>query len=78
MLHNSYTIEDLYYNIYFKDRIPFQLNKETDNLKCGIYEKTFPIDKLRQAFKSKIWITNSPVGWIPELPKLLEEHYGKD
>lgn len=78
MLHNSYVIEDLYYNIYFKDRIPFQLNKETDNLKCGIYDKDFPVDKLKQAFKSKIWITNSPVGWILELPKLLEEHYGKD
>lgn len=54
MCHNSYTIEDLYYNIYFKDRIPFRLNKETDNLKFGIYEANFPIDKLENAFKSKI------------------------
>lgn len=61
MLHNSYVIEDLYYNIYFKDRLPFRLN-ENDNLKCGVYDPKFPIDKLKQAFKSKIWITNSPVG----------------
>lgn len=62
MFECDYVTEDLYFNIYYKDRIPFQLNKETDNLKCGIYEKNFPIDKLKQAFKSKIWITNSPVG----------------
>lgn len=54
MLHNSYTIEDLYYNIYFKDRIPFRLNKQFDNLKLGIYEKDFPIDEIKNAFKSKI------------------------
>lgn len=75
MCHNSYTIEDLYYNIYFKDRIPFRLNKETDNLKLGIYEANFPIDKLENAFKSKIWITNSPVGWSSDLDRLLKEHY---
>ena len=62
MFECDYITEDLYFNIYYKDRIPFQLNKETDNLKCGIYEKNFSIDKLKQAFKSKIWITNSPVG----------------
>ena len=62
MFKCDYVTEDLYFNIYYKDRIPFQLNKEIDNLKCGIYEKNFSIDKLKQAFKSKIWITNSPIG----------------
>ena len=75
MINNSYVIEDLYYNIYYKDRIPFRLNYEHDNLKCGIYKSDFSTEELKKAFNNKIWITNSPIGWIPDLPKLLEQHY---
>ena len=75
MLHNSYVMEDLYYNIYYGDRIPFQLC-ENDNLKRGIYEESFPIDRVRDAFGKKIWIQNSPKGWDFQLESLLSRYYG--
>ncbi len=77
MEHSSQVIEDLYYNTYCKDRIPFQLNVDTDNLKFGMYD-TSPesIDRLRKAMHRKIWITNSPNGWCSDLEVLLQLHYG--
>jgi hypothetical protein len=74
MLHNSYVMEDLYYNIYYPKRIPFILN-ENDNLKCGLYEDDYSINKVRDAFKSKIWIQNSPKGWNWELEAILARYY---
>ena len=75
MLHSSYVMEDLYYNIYYGDRIPFQLN-ENDNLKCGIYNEDYPIEKIYSAFKKKIWIQNSPKGWDWQLESILSRYYG--
>ncbi len=75
MTCNSYVMEDLYYNIYFGHRIPFQLN-ENDNLKCGIYDEDYPIDKVCLAFHNKIWIQNSPKGWSWQLEMLLSRYYG--
>ena len=76
MEHNSYVFEDLYYNIYYPARIPFQLDIDHDNLKCGVYRKNPRIDYIRRAFKEKIWIQNSNEGWIPELDKMLADYYG--
>ena len=76
MDHESYVIEDLYYNTYDCDRIPFQLNAESDNLKCGVYNTTKEtLDCLRKAPSQKIWITNSPDGWCSDLEVLLQLHY---
>ena len=75
MDEESRTIEDLYYNIYFKDRIPFFL-AEGDNLKAGIYTDGVDDAFLRDAFSRKIWVTNSPLGWTPLLEQKLKEHYG--
>lgn len=75
MLHNSYVMEDLYYNIYYGDRIPYQLTEE-DNLKCGLYDEDYSIFKVRDAFKHKIWIQNSPKGWNWELEAILSRYYG--
>lgn len=71
----SHTIEDLYYNIYFKDRIPFKLNDD-DNLKAGFYDIDIEDRVLDMAFERKIWITNSPEGWCPKLEERLKQHYG--
>lgn len=75
MARTSYTVEDLYYNIYYPDRVFFQLT-ETDNLKFGLYEQGIEADRIRRVMKRKIWLTNSPVGWSDDLDKVLREHYG--
>lgn len=75
MENESYVFEDLYFNIYFGDRIPFQLDIDHDNLKCGVYRPNPRMEYIKKAFKTQIWIQNSPEGWIPELQRLLEEHY---
>lgn len=71
----SFVMEDLYYNSFFQDRIPFQLDKWRDNLKLGVYTKDPDPAELGRAFFHKIWITNSPVGWVPELYNRLENYY---
>lgn len=70
----SYVMEDLYYNIYCRRRIPFRLDRAADNFKLGVYG---PMDEttIREAFTSKIWITNSPEGWSDMLASLLRERY---
>ena len=75
MDRNSYVMEDLYYNTVYKDRLPFQLDKWRDNLKLGVYTKDPDPAELGKAFFHKIWITNSPAGWVPELYNRLENYY---
>ena len=75
MENESYVFEDLYFNIYYGDRIPFQLNIDHDNLKCGVYRSNPRINYIERAFDTQIWIQNSPEGWIPQLQKMLEDHY---
>lgn len=76
MEHNSYIFEDLYFNIFFSDRIPAQLHVDHDNFKCGVYRSNPRISYIEKAFKDKIWIQNSVEGWIPELDKMLSDYYG--
>ena len=72
---NSYIPEDLYFNIYYSNRIPATLNIYFDNFKCGVYRQNPRIEFIKKAFKSKIWIQNSVEGWIPALEKMLQEYY---
>jgi len=76
MDHESYVIEDLYYNTYYPDRIPFRLSAEHDNLKLGVYVTTPDPKVLDKAFQTKIWITNSPDGFVLELVNRIRKHYG--
>lgn len=76
MEHNSYVLEDLYFNIYYPTRIPLQLNINYDNCKCGIYRQNPLYHYIQNAFSNKIWIQNSVEGWIPYLDKVLSEYYG--
>lgn len=76
MAHNSLVVEDLYFNIYYPNRVPFKLNSATDNLKLGIYTTRPDEAEIQRAFEEKIWITNSPDGWQPALWERLEEYYG--
>lgn len=73
--HHSYVIENIYFNTLYKDRKPLLLDIKRDNLKCGIYRSDPNLDTIRKAFDTKIWITNSPKGWIPELDRMLSDYY---
>ena len=75
MENTSYIMEDLYYNIYHATRIPYQLDLATDNFKCGVYRSNPNVDAIRRAFRTKIWIQNGVLGWIPELDKILSDYY---
>ena len=75
MENTSYIMEDLYYNIYHSTRIPYQLDLATDNFKCGVYRSNPNVDAIRRAFRTKIWIQNGVLGWIPELDKILSDYY---
>ena len=74
--HTSYVVEQLYFNTYFGTRIPIQLNLEYDNLKCGVYRQNPRLWMIESAFNQKIWLQNSPEGWIPEFEEMLAKHYG--
>jgi len=76
MEHNSYIFEDLYFNIYYPNRVPLQLNIDFDNFKCGVYRPNPRIPYIERAFRHKIWIQNSVEGWIPILDQMLAEYYG--
>jgi len=75
MTHQSYIIETMYFNIYYPDRVPMQLNIYYDNLKCGVYRPNPRMYIIREAFEKKIWIQNSIQGWIPELDAMLSKYY---
>ena len=76
MENESYIFEDLYFNIYYPNRIPLQLHIDYDNFKCGVYRRNPRIHYIEKAFNEKIWIQNSVEGWIPELDRMLSEYYG--
>lgn len=75
MENESYVMEDLYFNIYYNDRVALQLHIDHDNLKCGVYRQNPRMNYIQNAFKDKIWINNSPDGWIPALDKMLNDYY---
>lgn len=76
MDNESYVFEDLYFNIFYPDRRPLLLDIRFDNMRCGVWRSNPRIDVIKDAFNSKIWITNSVEGYIPELVRLLKNHYG--
>jgi hypothetical protein len=74
MTRQSYVFEDLYYNTFYPNRIPFRLNRD-DNMKYSVKTTTPNEDELRSAMARKIWINNSPDGWTRVLEKALQEHF---
>lgn len=75
MDHNSYILEDIYFNMYYPTRIPASLHIDHDNFKCGVYRKNPRLNYIENAFKTKIWIQNSVEGWIPYLDERLAKYY---
>jgi hypothetical protein len=75
MARVSYTAEDLYYNIYYRDRIFAQVG-ETDPWKFGLYEDNITAERIEKVMRRKVWLTNSPVGWSDALDGVLKRYYG--
>ena len=75
MDRESYVIEDLYYNTYHPDEVPVCVKDPGQNLKLGVYSSTPDAEEIRRAFNDKIWITNSPIGWVPELYNALADYF---
>ena len=74
MENTSYTIEDLYYNIYYPDRLFYQLTPN-DNFKYGLNDSNITADRIQSEMRRKIWLANSPPGWTTTLDEVLAEHY---
>lgn len=72
--HNSYVIENLYYNYYLPDKRPYLLNRN-DPWK---YEVSFVppyIPDLHNAFATKVWVTCTESGWSERMEEELSSHY---
>ena len=74
----SLSVQSLYFNTYFAGRLPFALNKESDNIKYGIYSHYPSVKEIEQAFRTKIWLNNSVTGYDGVLMKMLADHYKED
>lgn len=75
MLHQSFVIEDLYYNIFESDIAPVDI-KAPNKYKFGVYNNNpSTIDNLHREAKNVIWVTNSPEGWTKLLDEFLSEYY---
>ena len=75
MLHQSFVIEDLYYNIFESDIAPVDI-KAPNKYKFGVYNNNpSTIDNLHREAKNVIWVTNSPEGWTKLLDEFLFEYY---
>ena len=73
--HNSYIVENIYFNKYENGDTALVLHIDHDNLKCGVCRANPRLDYIRNAFKTKIWIQNSVEGWIPALDRMLADYY---
>jgi hypothetical protein len=75
MERTSYVDEDLYYNIYEGDRVAVNVHEDPQPYKCGIYRANPRIDYIEASFGTRLWITNSPEGWVPQLDMMLDSYY---
>jgi len=72
--HNSYVIENIYYNEFAPSLRPKLLSGDD----CWKYEVcTTPtyLPDLHKAFEKKVWVTCSEHGWSPVLESELAKHY---
>lgn len=73
--HDSYVIENLYYNIYTPQGKPEKLHRN-DRWK---FEVSFtPLDRIGiyNAIAHKVWVTCTENGWCEEMEAVLADHYG--
>lgn len=71
----AYLVSCLYFNFFFADMIPFQLNIVTDNIKCGVYRPNPNMKIIESALTSKKFINNSQSGYVKPLIELLDKRF---
>ena len=75
MDETSFVDENLYYNIYEGWRAAVNVHTDYQPYKCGIYRPNPRIDYIEGCIGTRIWITNSPSGWVPQLDMMLAKYY---
>lgn len=73
--HESYVWEQIYFNYYYKDRVPRLLDPERDDVRLRIADHSFTRNEIRHAIGKTIWIYNTVEGWSNDLAVVLREHY---
>lgn len=73
--HNSYVVEQIYFNRYFGSRKPLLLNLNFDNLRCWVGRSNPDWSRLKPMMEKKIWVSNSKAGYQLPLEQALNEHY---
>lgn len=71
----AYLVSCLYFNFFFADMIPFQLNIDSDNIKCGVYRPNPNMKIIESALTSKKFINNSQSGYVKPLVELLDKRF---
>lgn len=75
MDNESYVFENLYYNIYYGDRLAVNVHTDRQHYKCGVYDPLMDPMEIERAFSERIWITNSAAGWTSTLDAMLSQYY---
>lgn len=75
MDETSYVDENLYYNIYDAGRAAINVHTDEQPYKCGVYRPNPNVDYIEGCIGRRIWITNSPAGWVPQLDMMLAKYY---
>lgn len=71
----SYVVENLYFNIYFGDADPININ-DVQTITYKLWDKSGDIDSFKAATKTVKWLCNSVRGWRPEMETVLKDYYG--
>jgi len=73
--HNSYVVENLYYNAYPPREKPELLGRN-DRWKFEVSYSPLDRKGLYDAFAHKVWVTTTENGWSPEMEEAIARHYG--
>ena len=73
--HNSYVIENLYFNYYQPETRPYLLNRN-DTWKYEVSYTPLYMPDLLHAFATKVWVTCTENGWSERMEEELAGHYG--
>lgn len=76
LTHESYVLEDLYFNTFYPARTALLLNIKTDNIRCGVWRPDPDYGVIQDALSTKTWINNNIAGYTPEFEKFMSNYYG--
>ena len=74
MTNHGCIVENVYYNAYPQDGVPYKLNLK-DRWKFGVYYSPLDREGFANALANKIWVCCSVHGWSEQLEEELKKHY---